>query len=184
MCLGLGGMVDLGSLLGLEPEGEEVTFGGVEVWVMDSHRPWNLGNVFGGFPLEPAVEEGASLQSRCPPGVVAGRIDRAYKPGKGGIVVFDDGDIEDDLAAEKEAYLALLDMPEIDDDGEDLDDLDDDDDAEDEDLFEEPAHAGQKRKSWSDRDEEDESSDTDDRPHQRRRSNSVSRQASLCFHGH
>lgn len=184
MCLGLGGMVDLGSLLGLEPEGEEVTFGGVEVWVMDSHRPWNLGNVFGGFPLEPAVEEGTSLQSRCPPGVVAGRIDRAYKPGKGGIVVFDDGDIEDDLAAEKEAYLALLDMPEIDDDGEDLDDLDDDDDAEDEDLFEEPAHAGQKRKSWSDRDEEDESSDTDDRPHQRRRSNSVSCQASFCFHGH
>ncbi|EXF76003.1 CDC45-like protein [Colletotrichum fioriniae PJ7] len=174
VCLGLGGMVDLGSLLGLEPEGEEVTFGGVEVWVMDSHRPWNLGNVFGGFPLEPAVEEGTSLQSRCPPGVVAGRIDRAYKPGKGGIVVFDDGDIEDDLAAEKEAYLALLDMPEIDDDGEDLDDLDDDDDAEDEDLFEEPAHAGQKRKSWSDRDEEDESSDTDDRPHQRRRSNSSS----------
>ncbi|GJC77909.1 cell division control protein 45 [Colletotrichum liriopes] len=83
VCLGVGGMVDLGSLLGLEPEGEELTFSGVEVWVMDSHRPWNLGNVFGGFPLEPAVEEGTSLQSRCPTGVVAGRIDRTYKPGKG-----------------------------------------------------------------------------------------------------
>ncbi|GKT69814.1 hypothetical protein ColTof4_02237 [Colletotrichum tofieldiae] len=46
VCLGVGGMVDLGSLLGLEPEGEELTFSGVEVWVMDSHRPWNLGNVF------------------------------------------------------------------------------------------------------------------------------------------
>ncbi|GKT45528.1 cell division control protein 45 [Colletotrichum spaethianum] len=133
VCLGVGGMVDLGSLLGLEPEGEELTFGGVEVWVMDSHRPWNLGNVFGGFPLEPAVEDGASLQSRCPAGVVAGRIDRAYKPGKGGIVVFDDGDIEDDLTTEREAYLALLDMPEVDDDGEDLGD-DHNDDAEDEDL--------------------------------------------------
>ncbi|KZL81143.1 cdc45-like protein [Colletotrichum incanum] len=176
VCLGVGGMVDLGSLLGLEPEGEEMTFGGVEVWVMDSHRPWNLGNVFGGFPLEPALEEGTSLQSRCPTGVVAGRIDRTYKPGKGGIVVFDDGDIEDDLTMEREAYLALLDMPEVDDDGEDLadGDNDDDDDAEDEDLFEEPIHVGQKRKSWSDRDEEDDSSDTDTRPHQRRRSNSSS----------
>ncbi|WYZ46435.1 hypothetical protein EsH8_IX_000660 [Colletotrichum jinshuiense] len=174
VCLGVGGMVDLGTLLGLEPEGEELTFAGVEVWVIDSHRPWNLGNVFGGFPLEPAVEEEVGLQARCPPGVTAGRIDRSYKPGKGGIVVFDDGDIEDDLTIEKEAYLALLDMPEVDDDGEDLGDDDGDDDADDEDLFEEPAHAGQKRKSWSDRDEEDDSSDTDDRPHQRRRSNSSS----------
>lgn len=172
VCLGVGGMVDLGTLLGLEPEGEELTFGGVEVWVIDSHRPWNLGNVFGGFPLEPAVEENAGLQARCPPGVIAGRIDRVYKPGKGGIVVFDDGDIEDDLTTEKEAYLALLDMPEIEDDGQDLGD--DEDDEHEEDLFEESVHAGQKRKSWSDRDEEDDSSDTDDRSRQRRRSNSVS----------
>ncbi|KAL0933068.1 CDC45-like protein [Colletotrichum truncatum] len=171
VCLGVGGMVDLGTLLGLEPEGEELTFGGVEVWVIDSHRPWNLGNVFGGYPLEPVVEESASLQTRCPTGVSAGRIDRSYQPGKGGIVVFDDGDIEDDLNTEKEAYLALLDMPEIDDDGEYMGHEEEEDD---EDLFEESVHAGQKRKSWSDRDEEDGSSDTDDRPRQRRRSNSSS----------
>lgn len=169
VCLGVGGMVDLGTLLGLESEGEEVAFGGVEVWVMDSHRPWNLGNVFGGFPLELATE-GAGLQARCPPGVSAGRIDRTYKPGQGGIIVFDDGDIEDNLSTEKEAYIALLDMPEIEDDGEDLgNDYDEDD----EDLFEEPARAGQKRKSWPDRDDVEDSSDTDDRPAQRRKSNSV-----------
>ncbi|CAI0642622.1 unnamed protein product [Colletotrichum noveboracense] len=168
VCLGVGGMVDLGTLLGLEPEGDELTFGGVEVWVIDSHRPWNLGNVFGGFPLEPAIDEDESLQARCPSGVVAGRIGRAYTPGKGGIIVFDDGDIEDDLTTEKDAYLALLDMPEIDDDGEDLGEEDDDD----EDLFEGSVHAGQKRKSWSDPDED--SSDTDERPRQRRRSNSSS----------
>ncbi|KAF6840825.1 CDC45-like protein [Colletotrichum plurivorum] len=170
VCLGVGGMVDLGTLLGLESEGEEVTFGGVEVWVMDSHRPWNLGNIFGGFPLGPATE-GAGLQARCPPGVSAGRIDRTYKPGQGGIVVFDDGDIEDNLNTEKEAYIALLDMPEIEDDGEDLGNEYDEDD---EDLFEHPARAGQKRKSWPERDDVDDSSDTDDRPAQRRRSNSSS----------
>ncbi|TDZ95170.1 Cell division control protein 45-like protein [Colletotrichum sidae] len=172
VCLGVGGMVDLGTLLGLEPEGEELTFSGVEVWLIDSHRPWNLGNVFGGFPLEPNVEEGARLQARCPKGVSAGCIQRAYEPGKGGVIVFDDGDIEDDLTKEKEAYLALLDMPEIDDDGEDIGEEEQHDDEQDEDLFEDSVHAGQKRKSWSDRDEDDDSSDTDDRPPQRRRSNS------------
>ncbi|CRK36450.1 hypothetical protein BN1708_007049 [Verticillium longisporum] len=84
--LGVGGMVDLGSLLGLEPEGDEATFSGVEVWVIDSHRPWNLGNVFGGFPLEATDDDTVPLSTRCPNGVKAGRIDRSYTPGKGGIV--------------------------------------------------------------------------------------------------
>lgn len=183
VCLGVGGMVDLGSVLGLEPEGEENTFGGVEVWVVDSHRPWNLANVFGGFPLEPETEDAATYQARSPAGIVGGRIDRAYKPGKGGIVVMDDGDIEDQLETEKNAYLKLVDMPDIDDDGEDLDDSDEED--EDEEEQEEPAHAGQKRKSWSDQDLEDDSED-DDRPRQRRRSNSVSDSSfysGLCFLG-
>lgn len=175
VCLGVGGMVDLGPLLGLEPEGEDSTYGGVEVWVMDARRPWNLGNVFGGFPLEPATEDATSYQSRSPVGVDAGQIGRAYTPGKGGIVVFDDGDIEEDLAAEKSAYLALVDMPDIDDDEGDLGPSDDEDEFDDDDdLTQDSARAGQKRKSWSDGREE-ESSDDEDRPRQRRRSNSVSR---------
>lgn len=173
VCLGVGGMVDLGPLLGLEPEGEESPYGGVEVWVLDAHRPWNLANVFGGFPLEPLNETSSSYQSRSPAGVTGGAIGRAYNSGKGGIVVFDDGDIEGDLVAERDAYLALLDMPDI----EDMDGGDDDDDdgsSQDEDdraaTDQESAHAGQKRKSLN---EDDSSDDEESRPRQRRRSNSV-----------
>ncbi|KAH6691660.1 cell division control protein [Plectosphaerella plurivora] len=171
VCLGVGGMVDLGTMLGLEPEGEEATsFSGVEVWVLDAHRPWNLSNVFGGYPPEPVTDTAPDLSMRYQHGVKGGRIDRAYKPGKGGIIVFDDGDIEENLASHGVAYLALLDMPDIEDDGQDIGDSDGE---QDEDLFsEEHARAGQKRKSWSDREEDDESSGDDDRPAQRRRSNS------------
>ncbi|KAK2676104.1 hypothetical protein RAB80_008290 [Fusarium oxysporum f. sp. vasinfectum] len=153
VCLGVGGMVDLGPLLGLEPEGDDQPYSGVEVWVMDAHRPWNLGN------------------SRCPTGVNGGMIESAFKPGKGGIIVFDDGDIVDDMQTERNAYLELMEMPEIDDDGEDLGDTDDEDDDENpNDIIPEPVRAGQKRKSWSDAEDESD----DDRPHQRRRSNSSS----------
>lgn len=169
VCLGVGGMVDLGPLLGLEAEGDETPYSGVEVWVMDAHRPWNLGNVFGGFPLEPATEESTSYQSRSPAGIEGGQVTRSYKPGRGGIVVFDDGDIQEELRTEREAYLALVDMPDIDETEQDLGYSED----EDEDDDEPPAHAGQKRKSWSD-DHDDDFSDDDDRPRQRRRSNSVS----------
>lgn len=168
VCLGVGGMADLGLVLGLEPEGEAETYGGVEVWVADAHRPWNLGNVFGACPLEPQTERATTFSARTPPGVRGGKIDRTYRPGKGGIIVLDDGDIEEDLGKEKEAFLALTDMPEIDDDGEDLGDSEDE--SEDEEDGDEPVHAGTKRKSWS---IDDEDSDEDDRPRQRRRSNSV-----------
>ncbi|KAK4196807.1 putative cell division control protein 45 [Triangularia verruculosa] len=171
VCLGVGGMADLGSALGLEPEGEENTFGGVEVWVVDSHRPWNLSNVFGGFPLEPETEDARTFAARAPRGVKAGQIEHGYKPGKGGIIVMDDGDIEDELTKEKGAYLALLDMPEIDDDGEE--DLGESSDEESE-VGELPSsavpRAGQKRKSWDFEDDSDD--DDDDRPRQKRRSNS------------
>nr|CAF06070.1 related to sna41 protein [Neurospora crassa] len=170
VCLGVGGMVDLGTVLGLEPEGEENTFGGVEVWVIDSHRPWNLGNVFGGFPLEPETQEARTFSARTPIGVNGGRIERAYKPGKGGIIVMDDGDIEDELSKERDAYLALVDMPEIEDDGRDLGDSDEDESENEEDTGDTSVVAGRKRKSWSDFDEDD---DEDDRPRQRRRSNSI-----------
>lgn len=164
VCLGVGGMVDLGSLLGLEPEGEEDTFSGVEVWVMDSHRPWNLTNIFGGYPLEaPATDISGSYQSRAPRGVTGGRVDRAYRPGKGGIIVFDDGDIEEDLISERDAYLALIDMPDVEDDNTADAESDEEDEME-------PARVGQKRKSLSDQNIED--SDEDERPRQKRRSNS------------
>jgi cell division control protein 45 len=181
VCLGVGGMADLGAVLGLEAEDDEggdgngaaAAFGGVEVWVVDAHRPWNLGNVFGGFPMEPETEEATTFAARTPVGAKGGCIDRAYRPGKGGIVVFDDGDIEDELGREREAYLALVDMPDIEDDGEELGDSDDDEES---DIEEPPAvaqtsRAGQKRKSWDLMDEDSE--EDDDRPRQRRRSNSV-----------
>jgi cell division control protein 45 len=173
VCLGVGGMADLGTVLGLEPEGEEDTFGSVEVWVVDSHRPWNLGNVFGGFPLEAESEDAVTFAARSPVGVKGGCIDRMYRPGKGGIVVFDDGDIEDELAKERDAYLALVDMPDIEDDGGELGDSDEDESDNDdgESVVVPAARVGQKRKSWDFADEE--SDDDDDRPRQRRRSNSV-----------
>lgn len=169
ICLGVGGMVDMGTILGLEVEGEESSFNGVEVWVIDSHRPWNLGNIFGGFPLNPVSDIATTYQSRAPGGVTSGRIERSYKPGKGGIVVFDDGDIEEGLNAERDAYLSLVDMPDVEDDGTGYDDGDSESEREPEE--EAAARSGQKRKSWSDRDES--SDNDDDRPRQRRRSNSV-----------
>lgn len=170
VCLGVGGMADLGTLLGLEQEEGQTAYGGVEVWVIDSHRPWNLANVFGGYPVETLHESDSGHESRSPPGTEGGRIDHAFKPGKGGIMVFDDGDIEDDLGAERDAYLTLLDMPDIEGDGQDLGGSDDESDGEYD--RQDSARAGQKRKSWSD--SGDESSDGEDRPRQRRRSNSVS----------
>ncbi|KAM3449048.1 hypothetical protein MY3296_007246 [Beauveria thailandica] len=167
VCLGVGGMVDLGPLLGLEPEGEENPYSGVQVWVLDAHRPWNLANIFGGFPLQPSSDETVSYQSRSPVGVSGGEIGRAYNSDRGGIVVFDDGDIEEDLMTERDAYLALVDMPDIDDDANGDYGLSDDDDEP-----EPRALAGQKRKSLPDNDEL--TDDNDDRPAQRRRSNSSS----------
>ncbi|KAM3563188.1 hypothetical protein ARSEF4850_002439 [Beauveria asiatica] len=167
VCLGVGGMVDLGPLLGLEPEGEENPYSGVQVWVLDAHRPWNLANIFGGFPLQPSSDETVSYQSRSPVGVSGGEIGRAYNSDRGGIVVFDDGDIEEDLMTERDAYLALVDMPDIDDDANGDYGLSDDDDEP-----EPRALAGQKRKSLPDNDEL--TDDDDDRPAQRRRSNSSS----------
>ncbi|PYH96685.1 cell division control protein 45 [Aspergillus ellipticus CBS 707.79] len=51
ICLGVGGLVDLSEILCLTSEDEEEgedDMGGVEVWVFDARRPWNLANVFGG----------------------------------------------------------------------------------------------------------------------------------------
>lgn len=175
ICLGVGGLVGLASLLGLETEDSAESMCGVEVWVLDARRPCNLSNVFGGLPLEASVE-GAVPKI---PGVDKGCIQRSYKPGKGGIIVFDDGDISTDLEVERDAYWALTNMPEVEADS-DSDEDDDSADEEDEDDQEgraepEGESASKKRKSWSDR--ESDASDSDDdgeRPRQRRRANSGS----------
>ncbi|KAG9236794.1 CDC45 family [Amylocarpus encephaloides] len=168
VCLGVGGLVDLGGLLGIDTDEDEIRYGGVEVWVIDARRPWNLGNVYGGHPQIQPTADGTGAAK--PPRVEGGQIQRDYKPGKGGIIVFDDGDIETDLEKERDAYLALVDMPEVEENDEDSDGSE----TEGEDDRPAEPHPGQKRKSWSDRDDEDGSEDEDDRPRQRRRSNSSS----------
>lgn len=174
VCLGVGGMTDLGKALKIDLPGDDAPYSGVEVWLMDARRPWNLHNVFGSFPLDPATEISSMNQSKSPVGVDGGKITRVFNPGKGGIIVFDDGDIEEDMEPQRNAYLTLADIPEFDYDGDDLGDTDDEegDDNDDENvdgIGRGPTHAGQKRKSWSDAEDDSD----DDRPRQRRRSNSV-----------
>lgn len=174
-CLGVGGLVDLEGLLGLGVD-EEGGGGvdGVEIWVFDARRPWNLTNMFGGLPTVPHTESTVMKEL----GVAQGEISRAYRPGKGGIVVFDDGDIQEELRAEKEAWHALEAMPEVDEE-----DVSDGSDSEIEDTQSQTS-SQRKRKSWSDREDEDEESDKENaRPRRRRRSNSVS-MASLFASGH
>jgi cell division control protein 45 len=168
ICLGLGGLVDLGAILGLESDVEdEDGHGGVEVWVFDARRPWNLGNVFGGIARDHTANGEATTR---PSGIDRGRIQQHYKPGSGGIIVFDDGDIEEELTAEREAYCTLEQMPELDEVDDDVDDLDSDSEQ---DEVSRPDSATKKRERSDDEDVDDDSSDEDARPRQRRRGNSV-----------
>lgn len=168
VCLGVGGLVDLENVLGLE-KNEDGSGGmdGVDLWLLDARRPWNLANVFGGS-VEPSEVTDDAQTSRRDTGVTHGRLSRAFKPGSGGIVVFDDGDIDEELDAEREAWFALEDMPDLDDDnGSDLSDSGDEDSP----------VVGRKRKASID--DEDlhglENGGADPpRPYQRRRSNSSS----------
>jgi cell division control protein 45 len=107
ICLGLGGLVDLSAMLDL---------GTVECWVVDGRRPWNLHNAFGPLP-----EGGGEVVE---PKVVGGRY--GVGDGVGGIKCFDDGDIEEDMAIEWEAFKALIEMPEVDSDESDSEDDGDD----------------------------------------------------------
>lgn len=167
ICLGVGGLVDLGEILSLNnPEDEVEDMGGVEIWVFDARRPWNLANVFGGQPGIGQAMAGIDVNARRRGrGVDKGCITPAYTSKHGGIVVFDDGDIQEELSNEREAYYELLEMPEVDgDDASDVGSSDDDEDG---------ASGSKKRKSWSGREDEDESEDEDGPPRQRKRSNSV-----------
>lgn len=172
ICLGVGGLVDLGELLGLEDaEDSEDAMGGVECWIMDARRPWNLSNVFGGQPSEQPLGETDGNTTRRTIGVEKGCIQRHYRPGKGGIIVFDDGDISDDLLVERDAYCALAGMPEVD-DGEESDNEEIEDSQ--------PSSPTRKRKSWDRENDGTFGEDSDDeRPRQRRRSNSGSSIASV-----
>lgn len=175
ICLGVGGLVDLAALLGLETEDSTESMCGVEVWVLDARRPCNLSNVFGGLPSEAPVE---SVVPRIP-GVDKGCIQRSYKPGKGGIIVFDDGDIANDLEAERNAYCALAEMPEVEADSDSDEDEnsgdEDTDDGQEEGTDTERSPSSKKRKSWSGRDSNaSDSDDAEERPRQRRRANSGS----------
>lgn len=190
VCLGVGGLVDLEAVLGLEvvdgEEGETGGCDGVECWVLDARRPWNLGNVFGGAAVVGQVQEdqdGVLARRSAGMGVDKGELQRQYRPGKGGIVVFDDGDIQEELSAEREAWFALEEMPDVDDADGDEDDASDSEHERDEEGEEDAgdddgdAAPQRKRKSWSDREEEEdeESEKENERPRQRRRDNSVSR---------
>ena len=158
ICLGVGGLVDLASLLGLgDDEDPDNDMSGVEVWIFDARRPWNLSNVFG---------NSAAQDQRTIPGVKRGCIHNGYRSGKGGVIVFDDGDINDELTAEQDAFCALAEMPEVDQDEESDADAD-----EEQDDASHGSSQSRKRKSWSDRDESDEEQEP---PIQRRRSNSGS----------
>ncbi|OAX77158.1 hypothetical protein ACJ72_08546, partial [Emergomyces africanus] len=167
VCMGVGGLVDLSDILGLDVD-ETGSMGGVEVWVIDARRPWNLGNVFGGYPGRTGLDEQDPTQSHRIVGLNKGCITPSYKSNEGGIIVFDDGDIEEELTAEREAYCALQEMPELDEDAEDSDDSDSATD-----LDEVSIPHTKKRKSWSGRDDDEDQSDDEGPPRQRRRSNSV-----------
>ena len=176
VCLGVGGMIDVGVMLGLEATGDnEDPTGGVEVWIIDARRPWHLNNVFGGKPPEVVLGEvNGNVRTKIPE-VSYGRLHQSYRPGKGGIIVYDDGDIDEELAAERQAYFALEQMPDIEDDGNESDESDTQSES-----HEPPGDArpSKKRKSWSDTDEEGDSEDEGGRPRQRRRSDSVRRRTS------
>ena len=167
VCLGVGGMIDMEETLGMDmDENGQGGTGDVEVWLLDARRPWNLANVFG-TPIGEDSTTGELVRRQ--PGVDKGRITQSYQGLRGGVIVFDDGDIEEELQAESAAYCGLEEMPEI-------GDTTSDDEAEDqEENAPSSGQASRKRKSWSDREDSDEDMSDDEPPQQRVRSNSVRR---------
>ncbi|PYI23892.1 CDC45-like protein [Aspergillus japonicus CBS 114.51] len=190
ICLGVGGLVDLTEILCLSGPDEEdennneddegrgaQDMGGVEVWVFDARRPWNLSNVFGGEAIADAggmADTGTGNERRKPRGVDRGCITPGYASGNGGIVVYDDGDIEEELGREREAYCELMAMPEVDEEADDFDELAADGSESDGEADHPSSSDSKKRKSWSRQDDEDESDEDDGPPRQRRRSDSGS----------
>ena len=172
VCLGVGGLVDLEEVLGLDgqdaagADAEDMRDHGVEVWVLDARRPWNLQNVFGSSAATAmGGEDAGPLAKRA--GVEQGKIMSNYVPGKCGVIVWDDGDIESELAVEKNAFMELQTMPEINEDDLALEGAE----SEEEDN-ERSSSQSRKRKASSPDTDDEEDIDDDERPRQRRRSNS------------
>lgn len=201
ICLGLGAMFDLEDALFSEDvvgddgvtEKRFAGYGGVECWVVDARRPWDLGNVFGNMEQPESIQEDIApeLVARRT-GVNMGKVLQTYKPGRGGVICFDDGDIEAEMQPQQKAFYGTMkvrsDFPDFDsihdlkahirDVKEQLEEVglgatmdDDSDDEEGNRIPHSAQNASRKRKSWSD-DEGDSDAD-DERPPQRRRSNSV-----------
>ncbi|KAK6331378.1 hypothetical protein TWF730_004460 [Orbilia blumenaviensis] len=84
--LGVGGLVDIAEFLELRK--------GVECWVLESRRPWNLQNIFAG-----PGGEGFAIVGRD-----------GHISDEGGVVCWDDGDIADFLKPEQDAYRKLIEM--------------------------------------------------------------------------
>lgn len=171
VCLGVGGLVDLEEVLGLDGNGdgessEDMRDHGVDVWVIDARRPWNLQNVFGA-----GVSTTSTLNEESGPlvqiaGVDGGRVLASYRSRRGGVIVWDDGDVESDLSGEKEAFMELQKMPEINEDDIALGEAGSDDE-------DQPGSSqGRKRKASSQDSEDDGDNEDEERPRQRRRSNS------------
>ena len=80
ICLGVGGMVDMEEILGLDvDENGEGGTGDVEVWLLDARRPWNLTNVFAApISQDPATGEFVRRQA----GVDKGKILHSYQSKK------------------------------------------------------------------------------------------------------
>ncbi|KAL8818045.1 MAG: hypothetical protein Q9191_008024 [Dirinaria sp. TL-2023a] len=170
VCLGVGGLVDMSNMLGLDDaeDGQDPS-GGVEVWIVDAKRPWNLGNVFGGNPSDHTLQETNGNAKSKNLGVIKGQIQPLYNPGQGGIIVYDDGDVDEELGAEREAYCALAEMPDIEDNG-DSDNSGPESDAS---ASVNGNADSRKRKFWGDPAEDERESDEENtRPQRRRRSNS------------
>ena len=161
--------MDLSNMLGLDNAVEdEDPSGGVEVWIVDAKRPWNLGNVFGGNPADHVLQETNDNGRSRGSSVVRGQIQPSYKPGQGGIIVYDDGDIDEKLEKEREAYAALAGMPDVEDNGES-----DHSESDSDQPHSVNGRTSKKRKSWEGADNENEDREVENsRPHQRRRSNS------------
>ena len=177
VCLGVGGLIDLANILGLEPdEGGNVDANGVDIWVLDARRPYNLANIFGSVSTRNNREQPAH---EALPGTSQGQLSRTFKMGRGGIIVWDDGDIIEDLQVQKTAHFALermrndvAEMDEINEYGED------DDSDRGSQTSSSNSSSVRKRKSWE-LDVDDSASESDHpRPLQRRRSNSVGNETS------
>ena len=175
VCLGVGGLVDLGQILRFEQDDSgSVETDGIEVWVFDARRPYNLANVFGSIMQRQNADE--AIQKTLA-GVNQGQITKTFKTATGGIIVWDDGDIQDEMEPQRAAHFALErmrgDVQQMEDIIEDAAGSDSDSDRGSQ-TSSSHVSAGKKRKSWELDADGSDSEKENIRPGQRRRGNDVS----------